>query len=93
VIWRHITDSKTRLESSSSVCLGSTHWLQNKTVIIFKWAFGCQNTDYKIRQESYSSVFIEDKSLIAKPDKNHRQVCVWAQITDFQTKLKLLTNQ
>ena len=93
VIWRHITDSKTRQESSSSVCLGSIYWLQSKTVIICKCAFGCQNIDYKTRQESYSSVFIEDKSLIAKPDKNHRQVCFWGQITDYQTKLKLLTNQ
>ena len=56
-------------------------------------AFGGQNTEYKPRQESYSSVFIEDKSLIAKPGKNHRQVCVWGQITDYQSKLKLLTNQ
>jgi hypothetical protein len=31
-------------------------------------------------------VFIEDKSLIAKPDKNHRQVFVWGQITDYKTK-------
>ena len=54
--------------------------------------FGGQNTDYKTRQESYSSVFIENKSLIAKPDKNHRQVFVWGQITDYKTKLKLLTN-
>ena len=49
-------------------------------------AFGGQNTEYKPRQESYSSVFIEDKSLIAKPGKNHRQVCVWGQITDYKTK-------
>jgi len=68
------------------VCLDSNHWLQNTTVIIFKCAFGGQNTDCKTRQESYSSVFIEDKSLIAKPDKNHRQVCVWGQITDYKTK-------
>jgi hypothetical protein len=34
----------------------------------------------------WSSVFIEDKSLIAKPDKNHRQVFVWGQITDYKTK-------
>jgi len=77
------------------VCLGSNYWVQNKTVIIFKCAFGGQNTDYETRQESYSSVFIEDKSMITKPDKNNRQMCVWGQIvkcvswceiTDYKTK-------
>ena len=58
------------------LCLGSYYWLQSKTVISFKCAFGGQNTDYKPREESYSSVFIEDKSLIAKPGENHIQACL-----------------
>ena len=62
MISRQITDSKTRQESSSSVCLGSNHWLQNKTVIILKCAFGGQNTDYKTRHKSYSSVFVEKQT-------------------------------
>ena len=40
-------------------------------------AFGGQNTDYKHRQESYSSVFIEDKSLIAKTrQESSSSVCL-----------------
>ena len=51
--------------------------------------FGGHITHYRTRQESSSSVF-GIKSLILKQDKNHRQVCVWGQITECKKNPRII---